>query len=295
MLAALLTEFAFSTLVDLRLTETFRDSTRAYYLAKGGVTVGRVILRRDTNTYDALDEDWARGLANFPVGDGVVSIFIDDQGGKIDINALEYPEIGTKAEWRRRAFELFSLLNLPEPPENLLAALIDRLDKDEDVTKLIELYDPIEILTVQGVESPNAGENGRLTSLDELATISVFTPDIIRRLKPFITVNGGGTLNINTASKEVLMAFSTDTVEINQTTAEAIIALREDEPFIDVKERIEPLLSGKLLSNTIFGVTSTTFRIETEGGVGDGVRRIEAFLKRDRTQGTTELLYIKVN
>ena len=36
LLSALLTDWAFSTLVDLRLTETFRDSNRAYYLARGG-------------------------------------------------------------------------------------------------------------------------------------------------------------------------------------------------------------------------------------------------------------------
>ncbi|MBE0598742.1 MAG: general secretion pathway protein GspK, partial [Desulfuromonadales bacterium] len=34
LLTSLVTEFAFSTLVDMRLTETFRDSTRAWYLAK---------------------------------------------------------------------------------------------------------------------------------------------------------------------------------------------------------------------------------------------------------------------
>ena len=36
LLTSMLTDLAFSTLVDMRLTETFRDSTRAYYLAKGG-------------------------------------------------------------------------------------------------------------------------------------------------------------------------------------------------------------------------------------------------------------------
>lgn len=36
LLAALLSQLSFSTLVDLRLTETYRDTTRAYYLAKGG-------------------------------------------------------------------------------------------------------------------------------------------------------------------------------------------------------------------------------------------------------------------
>ena len=49
LLTSLLSEFAFSTLVDLRLTETFRDRTGAYYLARGGVEAGRIILRLETN------------------------------------------------------------------------------------------------------------------------------------------------------------------------------------------------------------------------------------------------------
>ena len=44
LLTSLLTELAYSTLVDMRLTETFRDKTKAYYLAKGGIKAGRMIL-----------------------------------------------------------------------------------------------------------------------------------------------------------------------------------------------------------------------------------------------------------
>src|SRR5512139_590481 len=61
LLTTLLVEFAFSTLVDLRLTETFRDSTQAYYLAKGGVAAGSMLLKEDRNRYDSLDEMWSQG------------------------------------------------------------------------------------------------------------------------------------------------------------------------------------------------------------------------------------------
>ena len=47
LLSALLIDFSFSTLVDLRATETFRDRTKAYYLARGGVEAARMILQQD--------------------------------------------------------------------------------------------------------------------------------------------------------------------------------------------------------------------------------------------------------
>ena len=80
LLVTLLVEFAFSSLVDLRLAETYRDTTRAYYLARGGITVGRTILQEDINGYDSLDELWAQGVEGYPVADGTVSIRVEDQG-----------------------------------------------------------------------------------------------------------------------------------------------------------------------------------------------------------------------
>ena len=49
LLSALVIEFSFSTLVDLRATETFRDRTKAYYLARGGIEAARTILQEDKN------------------------------------------------------------------------------------------------------------------------------------------------------------------------------------------------------------------------------------------------------
>ncbi|MGK2944706.1 MAG: hypothetical protein ACSLFC_08200, partial [Desulfuromonadales bacterium] len=88
LLTSLLTDLAFSTMVDMRLTETFRDSTRAYYLAKGGINAGRMILQEDRNKYDSLDEVWSKGVINYPVGEGNVTILIEDQDGKLAINGL---------------------------------------------------------------------------------------------------------------------------------------------------------------------------------------------------------------
>jgi len=52
LLSALLIEFSFSTLVDLRSVETFRDRSKAYYIARGGVEAARIILQDDRNQFD---------------------------------------------------------------------------------------------------------------------------------------------------------------------------------------------------------------------------------------------------
>jgi general secretion pathway protein K len=294
MLAALLTEFAFSTLVDLRLTETFRDSTRAYYLAKGGLTLGRGVLKLDTNLYTTRDELWAQGVPNYPVGDGVVSIFIEDQGGKLDINNL----LETSGAIRKRFYRLFSALDLDDP-EGLTGALIDWIDGDD-----VPYEDP-ESEVMIGTESgyylrqspPYRCKNAPLGSLGELSLIRGFTPEIVKLVTPHLTVHGSDDtkINVNTASLEVLMTLSEEP-EIDRTTAEGIIELRLDEPFTSTASlnRIKNLPGMETLLTSEFGplkFDSPTFRIESEGGVGDGVRRIEAFVQKTGDK----LLYIKVN
>jgi general secretion pathway protein K len=313
MLAALLTEFAFSTLVDLRLTETFRDSTRAYYLAKGGVTLGRGVLQLDSNSYDARDEFWAQGVPNYPVGDGVVSVFIEDQGGKIDLNNL-WDRNGKFADRKkvRQVYELFSLLGLSEP-ENLVAALVDWVDEgDEAATEIVlEPDNPsmppttinargAESSYYQGLDAPYTSQNGRFTSLEELRLIRGFTPETLKLVAPHLTVNGSATINVNTASPQVLAAViaggTITTMGDAENAAELIAAHREVEPIqkiSDIKD-IPGISSGDYLRISTAGllaVKSDTFRIETEGGVGDGVRRIEAFVQKTGDK----LLYIKVN
>jgi general secretion pathway protein K len=288
MLAALLTEFAFSTLVDLRLTETFRDSTRAYYLAKGGVTVGRVILQNDPNIdYDAKDEMWAQGLPNYPVGDGVVSIFIEDEGGKLDVNSL----LETSGEVRKRFYRLFDAMDLDA--EALTGALIDWIDPNDD-----PYIDP-DSNEMIGTERdyylrqspPYQCKNAPLDSLEELALIRGFSREIRNLVTPHLTVHGENDklININTASKEVLAAiFVRGTVELPEaeSAAETVLQVRESAPIKDLAK-----LDLGVVSKAGFKSKSDTYLIKTEGGVGDGVRRIEAFVQKTGDK----LLYIKVN
>ncbi len=296
LLTSLLTEFAFSTLVDLRLTETFRDSTRAYYLAKGGVRVGRIILREDKNGYDAYNDPaelWSQGLSNFPVGDGFVTVVVEDLGGKLDINGLL---LGTTADnvVKERFNRLFDNLGLPVP-EDLTAALIDWIDTDPDT------YDKTGLGAEEDyylqLEKPYAPKNGPLDSLEELALVRGFTPDVIRLITPHITVHGESKdqkkkymVNVNTASAEVLISLAED---MDRETAEGIIAFRDIEPIRDAAKFNEVPGLDKILYAHL-RVDSPSFRIKSWAGVGDGARTVEAVVKKTST-GKTELLYLKVN
>jgi len=295
LLSALLSEFAFSTLVDMRLTETFRDRTRAYYLAKGGVTVGQMLLKMDLNSYDALapEELWSQGVSSYPVGEGWISVDIEDLGGKLDINSLVRPDrVSPDAVSKERFYRFFANLGETDP-EGLTAALIDWIDKDSDpYVDLVSGATGAEDDYYQRQTPPYRSANRPLRSLDELGMVRGFTAELIGRIEPHVAVYGSTKINVNTASAEVLMAFSKEPV-INRDAAEQIIERRRSQPFETEGELIElNSISGlENLLRTDLTVTGGFYRIRSTAEVNDGVRRIEAFV--DKTSG--KLLYQKVD
>ncbi len=302
MLTALLSDLAFSTLVDMRLTETFRDSTRAYYLAKGGVNAGRMILQADTNSYDALSELWSRGVVNYPVADGAsITIQIEDQDGKLAINGMvsgNNPQV-VMIDRFYRFLVAMDLADRGDPAE-LTAALIDWLDEGGDPYTEIHTDGqniPVagaEDIYYQGLKEPYHCKNGPLETLQELSLVKGFTPEIVKLISPQLTVNNSVKVNINTASAEVLMSLD---LLIDRDVAQAIIDYRETEPIKTVTQ-LEDVLAPqyytvlKTLANLEqLGTTSRGYRIESSAMVNDGTRRLVADVDK---QGN-KLLLFKVN
>ncbi len=297
LLAALVTELAFSTLVDLRLTETFRDSTRAYYLAKGGVRAGMSILQRDTNGYDAPGDPaelWSMGIVQYPVGDGLVSVQIEDLAGKINLNTLVASDTSNvNTVVKARVLRLFELLEIKDA-DSLTAALIDWQDTDDRV-----YVDP-DTGQASGAEAghylqldePIRCKNGPLESLDELQLVRGFSPELNRKIAPFVTIYGTDKININSARVEVLMALSADP-EISRDAAESIIAQRKKEPFktLNALTWLNDIPSLANLDRGPFTVKGNVYRIESQATVNDGARRAEAVVAKTGNQ----LLYFKVD
>ena len=295
LLSALLSEFAFSTLVDMRLTETFRDRTRAYYLAKGGITVGQMLLKEDTNDYDAQspEELWSIGVSGYPVGDGWITVEIEDLGGKLNINSLvDATGVNVNTVSKERFYRFFANLGETDP-QGLTAALIDWIDQDSD-----PYVDPVsgafgaEANYYQGLNPPVTIANRLLRSLDELALVRGFTPELIRRIEPHVTVYGTEKINVNTASIDVLQAFSEDPV-ITRDAAEQIIEQRLESPFKTESELAEiNSISGlQNLLRSDLTVKGRYFRIRATAEINDGVRRIEAIVDKN----SNKLLYQKVD
>lgn len=301
MLTALLTELAFSTMVDMRLVETFRDSTRAYYLAKGGINAGRMILQEDQNVYDAFDEAWSQGVINYPVGEGAVTVQITDLNGRLAINAMVEGNTPQTA-MVDRCYRLLSALELSDQadPAELTASLIDWLDSGNESHDTI-LTDGAEIPVAgaeqdyyQGLANPYQIKNGPLETIDELAMVKGFTPEIMDRIRPYVSVHDDKSININTAAAEILMSLAP---EVDMVMAEEIIEFRNETPVKNIAQ-LESLLEPvqysalKTLANLkLLETRSRFYRIDADAVVNDGRRRLAAEVDKD----DNSLIFFKVN
>lgn len=272
LMATLILDFNFATRADLRAAGYFRDDQKAYLLARSAVDAARAVLRDDairSPSYDALSEFWATPLPAYPLGGGLLSGTIIDEGGKFNLNAL-VNERGFREEgWDRI---LRRLLELKEIPADRVDAIVDWIDADTN-----PLPHGAEDDYYQSLNPPYPGKNGPMETLSELRRVKDFDDDTFRQLSPYLTVypqRGEKKININTADPLLIEALD---ARIDASLVQRVI---------DNRPWDHPNKLGDLLGNTYndvlpyITVKSQIYRIESEGKVQETIKRVTAVVQR---------------
>ncbi|MFZ5861251.1 MAG: type II secretion system minor pseudopilin GspK [Nitrospirota bacterium] len=200
-------EFDRSTRTAMRAAGNFRDGMKAFHLATSGVAAAQAVLKDDmvkTGAVDSLDELWATPFPPYPVGDGAVSLAAQDEGGKLNLNALVTKD-GNKPTNPFRIEQLKRLLALKDLDPELADAIVDWLDRDD-----IPGPRGAEASYYQALDRPYACKNGPLETLAELHLIKGVTDEVYRTISPYLTVywNVPGAaddrINVNTADPLIL-------------------------------------------------------------------------------------------
>jgi general secretion pathway protein K len=258
-----------------------RDSIRCILLAEGGTGAARIALRLDArdNQYDTLDEIWSRAALPITLGDGEVSVAIEDEERKIDLNRIMLPNGNAPDDRRLAVFQ--RLLEILAIDRAVADAVVDWLDNDEDPR-----VGGAESSYYLGLPNPYRAKNDLFDTVGELRLVRGVTDEIYEKLRPFVTVSSSGMVNINTAPKEVLMSLSagTDLAEggaIDAKTADEIIEYRKDHPFTTVSQigNVSPFLRdlyARTLIRNLADTRSAYFHVRSSGDVGGTVRTIDA-------------------
>jgi general secretion pathway protein K len=286
LMVAIVVEMIHQVYVDTSLSRGFRDGQQASLLAESGVTGGAKLLQMGLSgrTYTALSDRWATPI-KLDDDAGSLEISISEESGKINVNALVLPngeyEPFTSAALKRLGVRL-------KLPGDVWSATADWLDSDDQPRS-----GGVESAYYRTLKPPYAARNSRLMTLTELTLVKGMTPELLGMVRPYLTIYSDqagsplSTVNINTASKEVLAALDD---RIDDRLAERILEERRLQPFKSTAElsRVRGLdtvaigLVGKI------SVKGNLFKITSVARVKDSGRTVEAVVRL--TGGAPEFL-----
>jgi general secretion pathway protein K len=268
----------------LRQAQNLSDRAQAEVVRAGALEWAIIILAKDAkdNQTDDLTENWAKPLPALPVEGGQVTGLITDAHALFNLNNLVLngkpnpPDVGTF----RHLLESLSL----DP--NLTDAVIDWIDDNGDNKQPYGAED----LDYLQMKTPYRAANQPMTSVDELRLVRGFTPEIVEKLRPWITALRSGTeINVNTAPKEVLAALFytlTDPAAIEQ-----VVAQRPYKSMEEIRAKNPGLPVGDNKTIPSYGIKSSYFEVTVETRFGRYQRTTQALIYRDTNDSISRVLW----
>jgi hypothetical protein len=220
--------------------------------------------REQGSSYDALNQSWSRSrteLKDVEVGDGFFSVFypdehpqgelsaedgrhygLIDEERKIDLNRVKSPEI------LRRLFREAGAMREADAAA-LVDAIRDWTDEDDDTS-----LTGAESYYYKGLKPPYIPRNGKFETLSELRWIKGMKPEIFEKIRPCITLDSSGKVNLNTASKPVLVAMGIppdicEKIVIYRKGRDQLEGTSDDQSFDDLSTAAQLLATAGYLND----------------------------------------------
>lgn len=266
LLVVVITEIVHGVHLHQSMTGLFTDSQSAGLLAEGGVELMSAYVGESTeDKYKYLDE---QRIISIPVEDKLLTIRATDEQARVSVNAIIRND-GTDNE---KFFEFYvRLLEVLGLDEELASSAADWADKNSEPRGLgAEDHD-----YYMNKAYPYRSKGAPLDHVGELNLVKGYSPGVMDKLRPFVTVYGSGQVNINNAPKEVLMALSDD---VTGEIAQAVMDYRKETPFKTIND-IDKIPGFGSIDLSLITVTSKTFRIFSMAVVNDALREVEAVVE----------------
>lgn len=270
--------------LDVRRTGNLIAQDQAQFYLLAAEEWSQRILRQDKkdSTVDSLDEPWAVELPPLPVDGGSIQGRLTDLHACLNINTLVAGN-AIDVTSKDRLSQLFGRLGVPGDPTQAIA---DWIDSDQETSNPNGAEDGYYL----NLETPYRTANTPLHSVSELRLIKGFEDkEIYQLVEPYLCafiLNGGNiSINVNTASAEVLQSLSANMTE---SMADDIIEQRIDVPFTSVKEFTSFGNLGTIIKNTEkLSTSSEYFLLRSQAIIGQANKVMYSVIYRDESGETT--------
>ncbi len=311
LLAMLVATLAFEAHIEARLTSYYRNRTKADYLARSGLAIAELLMSKSdglggkepdeakaaTDPWYSYAQSLAGGvevtvehdLSEAGVGEGKITIKITPEPARLNVNTL------TAAEGETSDLIWEGILEVAGVPEEMWSDLIDAFydwtdENDEPRIDGAETDD-----YYGSLDEPYMARNGPLDTVGELLLIKGFSRTLLdggvlhegmfeddtihcSGIGDMLTTYGDGKVNVNAASRRVLMALpgmNDDIVDLIEEerrgwTDEAGVS--QDESFKDVGDFFSRIPELDSRVKNLVTTSSRIYRITATGEI-NGVPR----------------------
>ncbi len=244
------------------------------------------ILKNDNSKVDYYGEFWSQNII-IPIENGKINIQIVDQERFLNPNYLVNLDDTVNQKYFSIFERLFSYLNIDE---RVLYNIIDWIDKNSQSDGGKEIYPDF------------VAKNSKIDTLEELLLIEGINDKILYGnssssglnlgLNSVLSPYSNGKVNINTASKWVLMSLDRD---IDEALANEIVLYRKRKYFKDIKDlNLVEGVTGDIIHRIsgLVDVKSENFLVNIDITFGD--REYKMFLLLNRKGKNIRKIWQKV-
>jgi len=271
--ATIAASLALGTQIWIRQAQNAADRAQGVKVAQAAMQFAMHVLADDAKrnaARDDLGEDWATQQLVTEAEEGMVAGAIEDAQGRFNLNNLiqnGQPSAPDLALFQRL------LVNVLGTDPGVSDAVLDWMDADGELRPA-----GAEDLNYLGLRPPYRAANRRFESVDELRLVRGCTPELVARLRPFLSaLPQPTTVNINTAPREVLLSLFLD---LPASMADRLIEDRKKEPFADTGQ-LATRSGFKPAEGVAIGVVSSYFIVHVETRFGRLTRTLSALVARE--------------
>lgn len=286
LIAALVTVIAVSMMsrqtLDMRRTGNMLESDQAYMYAVGMEQLAAQVLikdKKDNGNVDNLNQNWAVPLPPTKVEGGMITGSMEDMQGRFNLNDLVDNSQKADPAQVKMLQSILDQINQKNPDFQIspfvVNRIVDWIDKDLNTSA-----DGAEDQEYLRADVPYRTPNQFMASPTELGAIMGLTPKDVAALLPYVSaLPDPTTVNVNTASAEVLMSLNKG---ITPQIASELVAYRKDKPFTNKSDFKTKLKDDYKITvdDKLFDIKSDFFLVSVEAAIGRTRLHMYSLLQR---------------